>query len=70
MRHRRIYLLNITVLELIGMMNKLTPVEIAKAVRNAFNNSLISDSPAIIVGSNGPKVNATLVKMLYIMTGN
>jgi hypothetical protein len=62
--------LNTTVLELTGMMKRLTPVEIAKAVRKPSNSCLMSASPAAMVGNNGPYVKATFVKMLYMITGN
>jgi hypothetical protein len=52
------------------MINKFTPVEIAKAVRKHCSNCLITLSPALIVGNSGPYVKATFVKMLYIITGN
>lgn len=59
-----------TVREVIGMMKRLTTVARPKAVRKPSNNCLISASPALIVGNKGPYVKATLVKILYIMTGN
>jgi hypothetical protein len=51
-------------------MKRLTPVEIAKAVRNASSSCLMRLSPAAILGNKGPKVKATFVKMEYIMAGN
>jgi len=63
-------LLKTTVLELMGMMKRLTPVDIANAVRKPSNNCFTRASPAAIVGNRGPYVKATFVKMLYIITGN
>ncbi len=52
------------------MMKRLTPVEIAKAVRNPCSNILTKLSPAAIVGNIGPYVKATFVKMENKITGN
>lgn len=63
-------LLKTTVLELTGIMKRLTPVAIPKAVRNPVRSCLIRLSPAAKVGKIGPYVKATLVKIEYIITGN
>tara|TARA_R110002060_G_scaffold60989_1_gene70575 strand:+ start:178 stop:339 length:162 start_codon:yes stop_codon:yes gene_type:complete len=47
-------LLKITVLELTGIMKRLTPSEIAKAVRKPSKSWTIKASPASIVGKSGP----------------
>lgn len=63
-------LLNTTVLELTGIMKRLTPVAMAKAVKNPVKSFLIRLSPDAKVGKIGPYVNATLVKIEYMITGN
>ncbi len=62
--------LKTTDLELTGMMNKLTPVEIANAVRNPSNSCTMRLIPNVIFGKRGPDVKATFVKMLYMIAGN
>lgn len=52
------------------MMKRLTAVARAKAVKKPSNNLLIKASPEAIVGKRGPYVKATLVKILYMITGN
>jgi hypothetical protein len=63
-------LLKTTCLELTGITNKFTPVAIPNAVKKATNNVLTKLRAALTVGNIPPYVNATLVKMLKMMTGN
>lgn len=52
------------------MKNRDTAVERAKALKNAIKSCRMSASPCFIVWKFGPNVNATFVKMLYIIAGN